>query len=365
MPRLQQLEYVLKLMSGVSAATARRILVPSAATVLLFLLVGGFIVPSASPQQLDPFEEAFSLTDGDSAIVALVEAAQANPDHPRAPEALLRAGFLAYVKGEFSRAGELFGMAQEAGAPEAWLWRGLSLLSEGKTTDAAACLREGGSGEGEAAALALAACAFIEGDLRAGEAKCKEVIDAGGVYAVAASLLLRRTVPGALDPEENDRWAKLLAERQPLSYEAVLAERLPRPEPEGAAVEEEILEEESAAAETGVDDEDAAGAGGDQSGARGGQTLAGDDAVSAKEFCVQVGAFADERNAQALFQDLSSKGYAEVRIESEARRGTLFHCVRVGRFASRDEALTQARVLERDEGLGTQVMENKRQAPRE
>ena len=102
------------------------------------------------------------------------------------------------------------------------------MLSEGRAAAASSRLRElSAAGAGESSELALAACALIDGDVDLGVAKCREIIDAGGPYAIAASLLLRRSVPGAIDAEENDRWAGLLAQRHPLSYDAVLARRLP------------------------------------------------------------------------------------------------------------------------------------------
>jgi hypothetical protein len=324
-------------------------------------------VPPAFCQQDDPFEKAFSITDGDSAIVALVEAAQGQPDHPLAPEALLRAGYLAYVKGDAERAEELFGMAQGAGDSRAGLWRGLALLSAGRADEAVRHLRATGGG-GEAEKLALAACEFSEGNVEAGESRCREIIDSGGPYAAVAALLLMRTAPRAVGVEESGRLAELLARRDPLSYESVLARHLPEPETGAEELgEEEIVAEEPVSAEPSVTsgegrDEPA----GEESEGAGGREDGGvEEASLPREFCVQVGAFVDVRNAEALVGDLMAKGYAAVRIESETRRGTLFHCVRVGRFASRDDALAQAQVLERDENIGTQVMESKRQAPQE
>jgi cell division septation protein DedD len=309
-------------------------------------------------QQGDSFESAFAVTEGDSAIAALLSAAETDPEDPRAGEALMRAGFLAYVMEDAEYAAELFELAEKAGARDAELWRGLALLSEGRTEAASQCLRGigGGTPDGEAAALARAACDLIEGDAGLGEAGCREIIDKGGPYAIAASLLLRRSVPGALDPEENDRWVGLLAERRPLSYEAVLAQNLPTPEEEAPPVEEEEIVDEDT--EAGAETEDVPEGVPSERGDEG-------EAASPKEFCVQVGAFADVRNAEALVQDLLAKGYAAVRVESETRKGTLYHCVRVGRFESRDDALAKALELERDEELGTQVMESRSQAAHE
>ena len=73
-------------------------------TTLLSLHLCGLVPPPACCQQSNRFERAFALTDGDSAIVELLDAAQAEPEHPLAAEALMRAGFLAYVKGDAVRA---------------------------------------------------------------------------------------------------------------------------------------------------------------------------------------------------------------------------------------------------------------------
>jgi cell division septation protein DedD len=71
---------------------------------------------------------------------------------------------------------------------------------------------------------------------------------------------------------------------------------------------------------------------------------------------VQVGAFTDIRNAESLVERLIESGYDAARIERETKDEVLFHCVRVGRFSSRDEAEAQAAALERRESLGTRIV---------
>lgn len=66
-------------------------------------------------------------------------------------------------------------------------------------------------------------------------------------------------------------------------------------------------------------------------------------------YCVQVGSFSAERNAERLAGELKRRGYA-----SEVNEGTLqgktFYRVRVGRFTSRDQAETEMNRL-RSEGF--------------
>lgn len=392
MPGLPQLEYVPALAPTIRTPFHEpRLTRVRCAAVLLVSWICAFAAvtpvwcsPQIAQEQMRPvsrgtgaMETALQIADADSAMSALLNAVEADPDHPLAAEALMRAGFIAYVVGDADRAQVIFERADVMGVPEAKMWRGLALLSAGRVEAASRALRGYDSGEDErareAAALALAACDLAEGDVESGEARCKRIIDAGGAYSIAASLLLRRSVPRALDAEENDRWARLLAERHPLSYETSLARHLSEIshelEREGDTIEEEIvLEEDPGAGAQGTHGEP--GGGSDdrgqasdeaQSSARAGADDAG-ASVQRRVYSVQVGAFVDTRNAESLVQSLLAKGYDAVRIESETRRGTLFHCVRVGRFRNREDAVLKASELKEDEGLGTTVLEGVRQS---
>lgn len=326
--------------------------------------------------------EALQLTDGDSAMAAIAAAVQEQPDDPLAGEALMRAGFIAYVKGDATQAERFFGMAGDYDLPEAALWRGLSLLAAGRATQAAEFLREMTlEAEGQpkdVAKLALAACSFVEGDIEGGASICREIMEEEGAYSVAATLLLARSVPGAVSPGELE--ARAAAERNPQSYEASLAERLSEvvleEYRETAPLEEEVLEDiptsvdsdhEEPGGGAGASEEEMESPGGLQgeresvSGA-GGASASSRDAGSetaptdAVFYTVQVGAFADIRNAESLAEKLIEKGYDAVRIEREAKDEVLFHCVRVGRFADRDEAEALAAELERREDLGSRIL---------
>lgn len=363
MPRLPQLEYFSQLIPSLRFF-ADRFAAGGARAIALLLLSGLFCVVPATDRQDASIKAALRTADGDSAMIALIATAQQNSNNEPASDALLRAAFVAYVGGDAGRAQDLFKKAEDAGVPEARLWRGLALLSDGRTDKAARCLRGLDSGVSraskEAGALALAACTIIDGDLESCEAKCREIIAGDGSCAVAAELLLRISVPDAVDREEDDNLARLIARRDPLSYESVLARHLPVKVPAVSAVtEEEIFEVEKGETDSSEDGK----IGKDEGGTPAVEPTGAESAGRPGEFCVQVGAFADVRNAEALIQDLQAKGYDAVRMESETRKGALFHCVRVGRFESRDAALTHARALERDENLGTRVVECKRQAP--
>lgn len=328
--------------------------------------------------------EALRITDGDSAMAAIAAAVQEQPDHPLAGEALMRAGFIAYVKGDVTQAERFFGMAEEYDLPEASLWRGLSLLAAGRATQAAQLLREMSlEGEGQpkdVAKLALAACSFVEGDIEGGASICREIMEEEGTYSVAATLLLARSVPGAVSPGELEGRASAVAERDPQSYEASLAEQLSEvvleEYRETAPLEEEVLEDiptsvdsdrEETGGGAGESEEEMESPGGLQGeresvGGAGGASASRRDAGSQTAstdivfYTVQVGAFADIRNAESLMDRLIEKGYDAVWIGREVKDEVLFHCVRVGRFAERDEAEALAAELERREALESRIL---------
>lgn len=66
----------------------------------------------------------------------------------------------------------------------------------------------------------------------------------------------------------------------------------------------------------------------------------------AEAFTIQVGAFSDRSNALRLKEELE-RDYAPVYVLSESFQGRSIHRVRVGRFASREEAEIRAREIER------------------
>ena len=325
--------------------------------------------PADVPEsETDALLEAIRIADGDSAMTALIRAVEEDPDHPRAAEALARAGFIAYVMRDIDQALRIFEMAEDAGHPQAKLWRGLALLSAGKPEAASRVLGDAlgdlpDSGDA-AAMLALASCKLLEGDIESGTDMCRKMADEGGRYSAAALLLLVRSAPGAVDPVECARWARLIVQRYPLSYEAAIARRLSEAASGtggDAAVEEETVVEGPA------EDASLEGAGFDRGASTGehGVSAPGGEAPGdargvesrpAAVYSVQVGAFSDARNAESLVQSLLEKGYDAVRIERETKKGMLFHCVRVGRFENAKDAEALAAALGAKEGLGTRVM---------
>ena len=66
-------------------------------------------------------------------------------------------------------------------------------------------------------------------------------------------------------------------------------------------------------------------------------------------YCVQVGAFSSDQNAQRLAAELKKRGYAS-EINEGTMQGKLFYRVRVGRFGSHAEAEKEQKKL-RQEGF--------------
>jgi len=74
------------------------------------------------------------------------------------------------------------------------------------------------------------------------------------------------------------------------------------------------------------------------------------------QFTIQVGAFAHKENAIKLHDLLSHKGY-EVEIVTKSKEDGMFlHTVRVGSYASREEAEATAAHLEKEEGFKPRIL---------
>jgi hypothetical protein len=72
-------------------------------------------------------------------------------------------------------------------------------------------------------------------------------------------------------------------------------------------------------------------------------------------FCIQVGAFAQKKQADDLTQRLKGKGYpAYIRSLVISGKGRIYR-VRIGRYRTRDEAERQAKYIGEREGLETYV----------
>jgi len=375
---LQKLEHLPQLaqrtraVAGRSSFDARRSLLFAVTAVLTLLSLPtavGFCAQAPPGESADAsgprpaLEQAMRIADGDSAVSAILDALESNDDAPLAAEALLRAGFVAYAKGDAEKAHELFERAGRAGSSAAPLWDGLALLAAGRAADAAGVLRDFvGQAQGpdrESAELALAACGLALRDAGGGPEACERIVSSGGRYAVAAAFLMKERLGRGSREGGRRRDVRVPAVDDPLSYYAALAEVL-RAGARGAEAEESAPDrpaetpQEPAAGEAVAPQEIRPGR--EAAAPRAGPAGEAEREGAGPTYSVQIGAFADVRNAEALVTRMVERGYADVRIERETRRGTLFHCVRVGRFRTREEALSLASELERKESLATTVL---------
>jgi cell division septation protein DedD len=299
--------------------------------------------------------------DGDSAFTALTLAASRTSDRDLASRALERAGFIAYVKGDFKRAELLFSEAAGKGLPDALLWQGLALLADDRIDDAAKILKKamGSASDSTAAAAAavgLAACDLAAGRAQEGAARCMDVLQAGGDGSAAASLVLRRCLLQLGEAGRSEAVFESLADRYPLAYEAAVIRGANEPAPEETSAQSEIPEEElTQENESPVDEGEEAAA---QQAPGGGEAP-----LSTGGFAVQVGAFEQIGNAETLAARLVDEGYDSVRVESESRQGIVLHCVRVGAFANKEDAASLASILNEKDGLSTTIVNTNLRSP--
>jgi DedD protein len=73
------------------------------------------------------------------------------------------------------------------------------------------------------------------------------------------------------------------------------------------------------------------------------------------KYSVQVGAFSQKQNADAVLRDLESRGYQPYVVEMPGSRKVL-HAVRIGRYAERAEALRAASELREREKISAIVI---------
>ncbi|MDO8729592.1 MAG: SPOR domain-containing protein [Candidatus Omnitrophota bacterium] len=64
-------------------------------------------------------------------------------------------------------------------------------------------------------------------------------------------------------------------------------------------------------------------------------------------YCVQVGSFSSERNAERLSSEMKRRGYAS-EVSEGVLGGKTFYRVRIGRFASRPEAEVELKKLKQE-----------------
>ena len=361
-------------------------------------VVGGTEVADVSGTEVA--DGPFAILDGDSALDALVLEASRTDDREAAGAALMRAGFIAYVRGDFLGAERLFAGAAERDAPEADLWRGLALLGSARIDDAESALKKAQESASDsvaaaAASLGLAACELSDGRVTEAVARCRELVEAGGEGSASASIILQRCLFELGEEGQVAGVPDHVKDRYPLAYELAVIDNLKRPPRVEAGTAEGYSSEagdrstgplgaEPADPSVGTDSEPTApgatepegagegfdavgspgGAAGERPAADGSDDEAARDAESGTSespsgewvYSVQVGAFSDVRNAEALALRLAQRKYDAVRVEMETRDDRVYHCVRAGRFASRSAALSLASVLEDEENLNTAIV---------
>ncbi len=70
-------------------------------------------------------------------------------------------------------------------------------------------------------------------------------------------------------------------------------------------------------------------------------------------YSIQVGAFANERNAVSLVDKLKQKGYKSFILRQSRPGGKILHKVLIGKFDRRKEALESSRILLQKQGIET------------
>lgn len=86
------------------------------------------------------------------------------------------------------------------------------------------------------------------------------------------------------------------------------------------------------------------------------QQSAAKDHIEGEAFALRVGTFADEEAAKAYVKELAARGHKPSVLAVTTQGGVVLHTVRIGRYASRDEASRAASELERKEGISSAVV---------
>ena len=77
--------------------------------------------------------------------------------------------------------------------------------------------------------------------------------------------------------------------------------------------------------------------------------------AAAPNYCVQVGAFADEAEARRLLAELGHKGYAPAIFSGRDGGGRTWYAVRIGAYSSQQEAALAAQNFNKQERLKAAV----------
>lgn len=83
----------------------------------------------------------------------------------------------------------------------------------------------------------------------------------------------------------------------------------------------------------------------------------GADNSGGKVYAIQTGAMKDRSLADAAVSKLKKKGYSAYISSSESSGKVTWYRVRLGTFSNREEASTEARKIEKNEGISATVVE--------
>ncbi|MBI5709626.1 MAG: SPOR domain-containing protein [Candidatus Eisenbacteria bacterium] len=238
-------------------------------------------------------------------------------------EAALVLGRLHYARGEYHQAADAFARAgsrlEPARRPEARYWTGLAWLGAGDPGAARAALEESagpGSPRRADAQLALALC-WQAAHQRERERQALE--------------LLLATEPGEAGPPALERAIALAIELRHPEAAARARERLLRDYPRSIEAARAALA--SAVAATGPP------APTPPSGSPPRPQRPAPAPVSLQgPLAVQIGAFGDRARAQALAGQARRAGFAPVQVTQVREAGTTLHAVRVGLYATAEDA---------------------------
>lgn len=81
------------------------------------------------------------------------------------------------------------------------------------------------------------------------------------------------------------------------------------------------------------------------------------DNSGGKVYAIQTGAMKDRALADASVSKLKKKGYSAYISSSESSGKVIWYRVRLGTFSNREEASTEARKIEKNEGISATVVE--------
>jgi cell division septation protein DedD len=73
------------------------------------------------------------------------------------------------------------------------------------------------------------------------------------------------------------------------------------------------------------------------------------------KYTLQVGAFADKADAEKAVNEYRSKGFSAYTVEVENSKGEQWNLVKIGKYASLEEAWSQSSLFKRTEGKDAYV----------